>query len=111
MLRFPKSNIVFRNFDVNRFPQLNCGFRRSSYSLCMITSDQCRAARALLRISQDELAAKAKISAVTVRKFENQTGTLRDSLIKLIRLTLEAEGVVFIDENGGGPGVRLRRSQ
>ena len=75
---------------------------------CMITPDQCRAARALLRMSQDDLAAKTKISAVTVRKFENQTGKLRDSMIHLIRLTLESEGIDFIDENGGGPGVRLR---
>jgi transcriptional regulator with XRE-family HTH domain len=74
----------------------------------MITPEQCRAARALLRMSQDDLAAKTKISAVTVRKFENQTGTLRAAMIHLIRLTLEAEGVEFIDENGGGPGVRLR---
>ena len=74
----------------------------------MITPDQCRAARALLRMSQDDLAEKTKISAVTVRKFENQTGRLRDSMIHLIRLTLEAEGIEFIDENGGGPGVRLR---
>lgn len=76
----------------------------------MITPDQCRAARALLRMSQDDLAAKTKISAVTVRKFENQTGTLRDSMVHLIKLTLEAEGIEFIDENGGGPGVRLRRT-
>lgn len=74
----------------------------------MITPEQCRAARALLRISQDELAAKMRISPVTVRKFENQTGKLREAMVNLIRLTLEAEGVLFIDENGGGPGVRLR---
>lgn len=74
----------------------------------MITPEQCRAARALLRMSQDELAAKTRISPVTVRKFENQTGTLREAMVNLIKLTLEAEGVQFIDENGGGPGVRLR---
>lgn len=75
----------------------------------MITPDQCRAARALLRMSQNDLAAMTKISAVTVRKFENQTGTLRDAMIHLIRLTLEAEGIEFISENGGGPGVRPRK--
>lgn len=73
----------------------------------MISPEQCRAARALLRMSQDALAAKAKVSPVTIRKFENQTGVLRDSMVNLIRLTLEAEGVQFINENGGGPGVRL----
>lgn len=74
----------------------------------MITPEQCRAARALLRMSQDQLAAKTRISPATVRKFENQTGILREAMVKLIRLTLEAEGVQFIDGNGGGPGVRLR---
>lgn len=59
-------------------------------------------------MSQDDLAAKTRISPATVRKFENQTGALREAMVKLIRLTLEAEGVQFIDENGGGPGVRLR---
>ncbi|MCG8403328.1 MAG: helix-turn-helix transcriptional regulator [Firmicutes bacterium] len=74
----------------------------------MITPEQCRAARALLRMSQDDLAAKTKLSAVTIRKFENQTDSLREATINLIELTLEAGGVEFIDKNGGGPGVRLR---
>lgn len=74
----------------------------------MITPEQCRAARALLRISQDDLAAKTKLSAVTIRKFENQTDSLREATINLIALTLEAAGIEFIDANGGGPGVRLR---
>ena len=76
----------------------------------MITPEQCRAARALLRMSQDDLAAKTKLSAVTIRKFENQTDSLREATINLIHLTLEAAGVEFIDENGGGPGVRLGKS-
>ena len=75
----------------------------------MITPEQCRAARALLRMSQDDLAAKTKLSAVTIRKFENQTASLREATINLIELTLAAAGIEFIGENGGGPGVRLRR--
>ena len=75
----------------------------------MITPEQCRAARALLRMSQDDLAAKTKLSAVTIRKFENQTASLREATINLIELTLAAAGIEFIDENGGGPGVRLRK--
>ena len=74
----------------------------------MMTPEQCRAGRALLRMSQDDLAAKTKLSAVTIRKFENQTDSLREATINLIQLTLEAAGVEFIDANGGGPGVRLR---
>ena len=75
----------------------------------MITPEQCRAARALLRMSQDDLAAKTKLSAVTIRKFENQTASLREATINLIELTLAAAGIEFIDENGGGPGLRLRK--
>ena len=75
----------------------------------MITPEQSRAARALLRMSQDDLAAKTKLSAVTIRKFENQTASLREATINLIELTLAAAGIEFIDENGGGPGVRLRK--
>lgn len=74
----------------------------------MITPDQCRAARALLRMSQEELADRTKLSAVTIRKFENRTSTLKEASVNLIGLTLETSGVEFIAENGGGPGVRLK---
>ena len=60
-------------------------------------------------MSQEDLAAKTKLSAVTIRKFENQTASLREASINLIELTLAAAGIEFIDENGGGPGVRLRK--
>ena len=62
----------------------------------------------MLRMSQDDLAAKTKLSAVTIRKFENQTDKLRDATVNLIALTLETAGIEFIPSNGGGPGVRLR---
>jgi len=74
----------------------------------MITPEQCRAARALLKIGQDKLAEKTDLSSVTIRKFENQTAPLRKATINLIKLTLEAAGIEFIPKNGGGPGVRLK---
>jgi len=75
----------------------------------MITPEQCRAARALLKISQDTLADKTDLSSFTIRKFENQTASLRKATINLIQLTLEAAGIEFIPENGGGPGLRLKK--
>ena len=73
----------------------------------MIDPRQCRAARALLDWTQDELAKRTGLSAVTVRSFE-RGGEMRGSNRNLIRMTLEAAGVQFIPENGGGAGVRLR---
>lgn len=74
----------------------------------MISSEQCRAARALLDWTQAELARRVSISAVSVRAFE-KGGEMRESNLKLLKLTFEQAGVVFIPENGGGAGVRLAR--
>lgn len=76
----------------------------------MITAEQCRAARALLNWTQDDLAKHVSISAVSLRAFE-KGGDMRDSNRKLLQLALEAAGVQFIPENGGGAGVRLAKPQ
>jgi predicted transcriptional regulator len=76
----------------------------------MITPEQCRAARALLDWSQQELAETAAVGIVTVRQLEAAVHKPRRSTLAVIRRALEAAGVEFIDENGGGPGVRLRRA-
>lgn len=72
----------------------------------MLSPEQCRAARALLDWTQAQLAQKASLSAVSIRAFE-RGGEMRESNQKLLRLTLEAAGVQFIPENGGGAGVRM----
>jgi DNA-binding XRE family transcriptional regulator len=74
----------------------------------MISPEQCRAARALLNWTQSDLAERVSISAVSIRAFE-KGGEMRDSNLKLIRMTFEAAGVTFIPENGGGAGVRLAK--
>ncbi|WP_337181421.1 helix-turn-helix transcriptional regulator [Shinella sp.] len=74
----------------------------------MISPEQCRAARALLNWTQAELAERVSISAVSIRAFE-KGGEMRDSNLKLLRMTFEAAGVTFIPENGGGAGVRLSK--
>lgn len=77
----------------------------------MITPAQCRAARGLVNWSQLELAAEAEVSVVTIRNFEKGETEPRSSTLKVIRQTFEAAGVIFVDENGDGPGVRLRKKR
>ena len=77
----------------------------------MLTSSQCRAARGLLDWNQQELADLAGVSVVTVRQLEGEATEPRRSTIAVLRAALEKAGVEFIDENGGGPGVRLRKRQ
>lgn len=75
-----------------------------------INSAQARAARALIGLSQDELVALSGIPKSTIVRFETGVGTPRQSTIAAIRAALETAGVEFIEENGGGAGVRLRKS-
>ena len=76
----------------------------------MITAAQCRAARGLLQWSQQKLAKEAGIGVVTVIQLENEVGQPRRATMQVLRNAFEAAGVEFIDENGGGPGLRLRKS-
>jgi transcriptional regulator with XRE-family HTH domain len=75
----------------------------------MITSAQCRAARGLLDWTQQDLADRAGIGIVTVRQVEAGFSAPRRATLEVIKHALEKAGVEFLDENGGGPGVRLRR--
>jgi transcriptional regulator with XRE-family HTH domain len=74
----------------------------------MIVSVQCRAARGLLGWSQQDLATQARVGLVTVHQLEAGTSRPRRATLEVIRRAFEKAGVEFIDENGGGPGVRLR---
>jgi hypothetical protein len=76
-----------------------------------LTSDQIRAARALLRWSAVDLADASAVAANTIRRAEVAEGptTLTAANDLAIRRALEEAGVEFIDENGGGPGLRLRK--
>jgi transcriptional regulator with XRE-family HTH domain len=76
--------------------------------MALVTGPQLRAARSLLRMEQEQLAAAAGISANTIRKLENSEGRLegRLSTIRALQHALEQAGVEFQDE--GRPGVRMR---
>jgi transcriptional regulator with XRE-family HTH domain len=74
--------------------------------------EQLRAARALLGWSQSALAEQALMSLPTVKRMEAETGPrVSEEARWKIQRALELAGVEFIDENGGGPGVRLRKRQ
>jgi hypothetical protein len=78
-----------------------------------ISSAQMRAARALIRWSALDLAKASKVGVATIRRVEVVDGEIPVTLANeaALRQALEAAGVEFIDENGGGPGVRLRKRQ
>jgi hypothetical protein len=77
-----------------------------------LTSAQIRAARALVRWRAQDLARESSVGIATIRRaelaIEETSMTVANDLA--VRRALEAAGVEFIDENGGGPGVRLRKS-
>ncbi len=75
-----------------------------------MTPAQCRAARALIPMSQDALAAASGVAKRTIASFEGGTAQPYARTVAAIRSALEAAGVIFIDENGDGPGVRLRKA-
>ena len=74
----------------------------------MVSPAQCRAARGLLDWSQQALAESAGIGIVTVRQLEAGLTAPRRATIQVVRRAFEAAGIEFIEENGGGPGVRLK---
>ena len=77
-----------------------------------ISVEQLRAARGLLGSSHSELAARADLSLPTVKRLEGGFGPrVSDEARKKLQLAIEAAGVEFIDENGGGLGVRFRRKR
>ncbi len=78
-----------------------------------LTSAQIRAARALLRWSANDLAVHSSVGVTTIRRAEltdTETSLTKANDLAL-RRALENAGVEFIDENGGGPGARLRKPQ
>lgn len=74
-----------------------------------MTPAQTRAARGLINWTQAQLADAAKLGIVTVRNFEAGKTKTHALMIQSMRQALESAGVIFVPENGEGPGVRLRK--
>ena len=78
----------------------------------MVSVRQVKAARAMLGWSQEDLAQKSSVSYPTIARLESEDAELggrADTVAKIVT-TLEKAGVIFVEENGEGPGVRLRKS-
>ena len=65
-------------------------------------------ARAALQLGVRDLAEMAKVSPATVVRFEASV-ELKERTVEAVQRALEAAGVEFIAENGGGAGVRLAK--
>jgi transcriptional regulator with XRE-family HTH domain len=90
---------------------LKVSIEMSGVSIPKVSVRQIKAARALLAWSQDQLAAAANVSIPTIKRLEANDGLLggRADTGAKIEEALRKAGVEFIDENGGGLGVRLRK--
>jgi transcriptional regulator with XRE-family HTH domain len=78
----------------------------------VVTNEQLRAARALLGWSQTELALKAGLSVPTIKRLEGGFGPhVSDQARARLQKAIETAGVEFIEENGGGTGVRFRKAK
>ncbi len=74
-----------------------------------MTGDQCRAARALLDLTQPQLAELSRVKKQTIAAFENGQRPLRGTSLMRIRAALVSEGISFISDEDG-VGVRRRRT-
>ena len=78
-----------------------------------ISSAQMRAARALVRWTALDLASASKVGVATIRRAEVVDGEIPVTLANeaAIRRAFETAGIDFIEDNGGGEGVRFRKPQ
>jgi len=78
----------------------------------MINAAQIRAARHLANLSQADIAEATGLSIPTIKRVESdrEVSVSTDAVDAVIR-ALEKAGVIFVEENGEGPGVRLRKKK
>jgi len=74
-----------------------------------LSVEHVRAARGLLKWTQDELASRAGVSGMTINFWENERVKPSDETKLLVRRAFEEAGIEFL--NGGNPGVRLIRNR
>ena len=74
----------------------------------MITGAQCRAARALVEWTREKLASNSGVDALVIEEFERRITLPDRDICATLQTALENAGAVFIAENGGGIGVRLK---
>jgi transcriptional regulator with XRE-family HTH domain len=79
----------------------------------LITSEQIRAARQLIRVTADDLASKSGVGVATIRRFELMAGVPSGNArsVEAIQAALEGMGVEFIGTPEDRPGVRLNTAK
>jgi DNA-binding XRE family transcriptional regulator len=94
---------LYQYFLLNQTTRyMSIGIRHS------ITPGQCRAARALLDITQPELAEAAGLGLSTIVDFEKSRRDVSRAAVHTMQRALEKAGIQFMAKNGGGVGVRLK---
>lgn len=76
----------------------------------MISPQQIRGARAMLGLTQAQLAAAAGLSTTALNNIERGAADPKVSTMEAIKRALEEAGIEFISPNGGGHGVRLKKA-
>lgn len=74
-----------------------------------LSAGQLRAARGLIGWSQAQLAEAAKVGRATIADFEAGKRDPYERTLADLQRALESAGVIFVEENGNGPGVRMRK--
>ena len=77
----------------------------------VIVPAQIRAARALLDWRQLDLVKASGVSDLTIKNFERGATHPHATTLDAMRRAFEAAGVIFVEENREGPGVRLRKGK
>lgn len=72
---------------------------------------QLRMARAALQLGVRELSELADVATATIVRFEKERGGLNTATLTKLKSALQTAGVIFIEQNGNGPGVCLRDRQ
>ena len=77
----------------------------------MISPNQCRAARGLLKWTQPKLAAHSGVGLSTINRYENKTRPPRETAVMRLKLALEDAGIEFLAGNDSlGEGVRMKNN-
>jgi ribosome-binding protein aMBF1 (putative translation factor) len=74
----------------------------------MISGSQCRAARALVEVTREKLSIRSGVDVSVIHDFERKLQKPHEATIAELKAALELLGAVFIEDNGGGIGVRLK---
>ncbi|WP_352759777.1 helix-turn-helix transcriptional regulator [Mesorhizobium sp. M0510] len=118
MIRVPRSLVVVRP---RRRDEHLCGrvlsllmslfvtFSKLNVMKKDILPQQVRAARALIDWTRDDLANASGLTVRTLARIESSQTIPRQTTLEALAKALEAAGIEFISQNGGGPGVRLAR--